>query len=501
LSGNGLDAVESAAGYRALIGLAGAVPEVGVGARHLPPIGRAPLLVTMAPRDDEGARMETPSGFRIPRLCLPRPGIDLSKWAVVACDQYTAEPAYWQRVAEVVGDAPSTLHLVFPEVYLGAADAPARIARIQDTMRRVLAQGLLREHAGTVLVERTTGHATRRGLMLEIDLEHYDHAATSTSLVRPTEGTIVERLAPRIAVRSGAELELPHILVLIDDPGCTVIEPVAATRAALSPLYATELMLGGGHVAGHAVADAAAAQAVRALLALGEPQAFEARYGVPPGTPPMRFAVGDGNHSLATAKAIWERQKAAVGPDHPSRWALVEVENIHDPALHFAPIHRLLFDVKADLRAALAQAFGARLRSTDVTSAAAMREAVQAADGLRQRVGLVGPGARFSVIEITDPPSTLAVGTLQPVIDAFVAQGGARDIDYVHGDAVLEELAQQPDRVGIHLPTVDKGALLRRVVHEGPLPRKTFSMGEAHEKRYYVEARRIRLAGEATAAD
>lgn len=443
--------------------------------------------------------MASPTGFRLPALCLPRPDIDLSKWAVVACDQYTAEPAYWQRVAEAVGDAPSTLHLVFPEVSLAAADAPARIARIQETMRRYLAQGLLREHAGAVLVERTVGGATRRGLMLEIDLEHYDYAATSTSLVRPTEGTIVERLAPRIAVRSGAELELPHILVLIDDPGCTVIEPIAAAREALTSLYAAPLMLGGGHVAGHAVADAAVAPALRALQALGEPQAFEARYGVPAGTPPMRFAVGDGNHSLATAKAIWERQKAAVGLDHPSRWALVEVENIHDPALVFAPIHRLLFDVTADLRAALAQAFGARLRCTEVPSAAAMRERVQAADGLRQAAGLVGPGARFSVIEITDAPSTLAVASLQPVIDAFIAQGGARDIDYVHGDEVLERLARQPGYLGIHMPTVGKGALLRRVVHEGPLPRKTFSMGEAHEKRYYVEARRIRVAGDAPA--
>ena len=440
--------------------------------------------------------MASTAGFRLPRLCLPRPGLDLSKWAVVACDQYTAEPAYWQRAADEVGDAPSTLHLIFPEVHLGAADAPARVRDIQATMRRYLAQGLLREHTGAVLVERRIGAATRRGLMLELDLEHYDYAVGSTSLVRPTEGTMVERLAPRIAVRSGAELELPHVLVLIDDPAQTVIEPIAAARGALTALYDTALMLGGGHVAGHAVAEAAIAQAVRALQALAAPQAFAARYGVPVGTPPMLFAVGDGNHSLATAKAIWERQKAAVGADHPSRWALVEVENIHDPALAFAPIHRLLFDVTSDLRAALAQAFGSRLRCTDVASAVVMREQVQAADGQRQAAGLVGPGARFSVIEITDPPSTLAVGTLQPVIDAFVAQGGARDVDYVHGDAVLERLGQQPGQLGIHLPTVAKGALLRRVVHEGPLPRKTFSMGEAHEKRYYVEARRIRVPGE-----
>ena len=177
--------------------------------------------------------MGVPTGFRLPRVCLPRADIDLAKWAVVACDQYTAEPEYWKRVAQEVGDAPSTLHLIFPEVFLGAEDAPARIRQIQATMRRYLADVLLREHVGAVVVERSVGGRTRRGLMLELDLEHYDFGSASTSLIRPTEGTMVERLAPRIAVRSGAELELPHVLVLIDDPACTVIEPLGAAREAL----------------------------------------------------------------------------------------------------------------------------------------------------------------------------------------------------------------------------------------------------------------------------
>ena len=435
------------------------------------------------------------TGFRLPRTCLPAPGIDLAKWAVIACDQYTAEPAYWDRVAQQVGDAPSTLQLIFPEVHLGAADAPARIARIQQAMQRYLAQDLFVEREGAVYVERTVDGRTRRGLMIELDLEHYDFSDGSTSLIRPTEGTIVARLAPRIAVRRGAELELPHVLVLIDDPDCTVIEPLAAARAALAPLYDTDLMLGGGHVAGFAVDAQRGERAAQALDALARPQVFAARYGVDAQTPPMLFAVGDGNHSLATAKSIWEQVRSTVGPDHPSRYALVEVENIHDPALHFAPIHRLLFGVKADVRAALAEAFGPGLSCTDVTSAELMRERVKAmrdSPHSRQAAGLVGPGPRFSVIEIADPPSTLAVGTLQPFIDGFVAQGGATEIDYVHGDEVLQRLAQAPGSVGFHIGTVAKDELLRRVVHEGPLPRKTFSMGEAHEKRYYVEARRIR---------
>jgi hypothetical protein len=444
--------------------------------------------------------MAAETGFRLPRICLPRPDIDLSKWAVVACDQYTSEPDYWRSVARLVGDAPSTLHLIFPEVFLGSADAPARIERIQATMRRYLADGLLREHDGAIGVERTVGPGTRRGLMLELDLEHYDFSSASTSLIRPTEGTLVERLAPRIAVRSGAELEVPHVLVLIDDPACTVIEPLFAARETLPKLYESELMLGGGRVTGYAVAGARIEQAVRALRALGSPKAFAARYGVPPETPPMLVAVGDGNHSLATAKSLWDRVKGTLGMHHPSRYALVEVENIHDPALAFAPIHRLLFGLGADLRQALAAAFGGRLSCTDVPSATAMRERVQAAQGLRQAVGLVGPGPRCSVVEIAEPPSTLAVGTLQPFIDAFIEQGGASDVDYVHGDEVLERLAMADGRLGIHFAAVSKSDLLRRVVREGPLPRKTFSMGEANEKRYYVEARRIREPGDATAA-
>ncbi len=361
----------------------------------------------------------TPSatGFRLPRLLLPRPGIDLAKWAVIACDQYTSEPDYWQRVAAEVGDAPSTLHLIFPEVYLDRADAPQRIEAIQQTMRRYLADGLFVEHDGPVYVERRLGQRVRRGLMLELDLEHYDYSPESVSLIRPTEGTMVARLAPRIAVRSGAELELPHILVLIDDRDDTVIGPLAAQRASLAPLYDTELMAGGGHVSGFAIDAPHGRQIEQALAALAEPAANARRYGLPEGSPPMLFAMGDGNHSLATAKSIWERVKQEVGP---------------------------------------------------------------------------APDGRFAVMEIAEPPSSLAVGTLQPFIDRLVETGGAASVDYVHGDATLERLAQQPGCVGFHIGTVGKSELLARVVREGPLPRKTFSMGEADEKRFYVEARRIR---------
>jgi hypothetical protein len=442
--------------------------------------------------------MTTHPGFRLPTLCLPRPGTDLARWAVIACDQYTSEPAYWSRVAEIVGTAPSTLHLTFPEVYLEAPDAPARIARIQQTMRDYLAQDLLGEHQGAVYVERTVDGRTRRGLMLELDLEHYDFSAQSSSLIRPTEGTIVARLAPRLAVRRGAALELPHILVLIDDPEGTVIEPLADARGRLQRLYAAELMLGGGHVAGHAVDAARGRHVLQALQALAQPARFEERYAVPAGTPPMLFAMGDGNHSLAAAKAVWDETKGGVPPGHPARYALVEVVNIHDPALHFAPIHRVLFGVRMDVRAALRAAFGERLRIVEVPDAAVMRagveraSAAQGGEGRPQVFGLIEPGSRCCMAQIEDAPATLAVGSLQPVIDGILERGGAASIDYVHGDDVLERLALQPGCAGFHLPTLGKHELLKRVVHDGPLPRKTFSMGEAHEKRYYVEARRIR---------
>lgn len=439
--------------------------------------------------------MTDASGFRLPHLHLPRPGVDLAKWAVVACDQYTSEPEYWQQVAAVVGAAPSTLQLIFPEVYLEQADAPARIERICAAMRRDLAAGVLAEHDGAVLVERRVDGRTRHGLMLELDLEHYDFSPDSTSLIRPTEGTIVARLAPRIAVRRNAELELPHVLVLIDDPEGTVIEPLVAARSALPLLYDTELMLHGGHLTGYAVDAARGAHAAAALAALGRPEVFARRHGVPESTPPMLFAVGDGNHSLATAKSIWSELRGRVGPDHPARWALVEVENIHDAGLHFAPIHRVLFGVQADVEAAARRGLGAGSAVQTLVDGDAMRERVAALHAAgHQAFGLVLPGPRFAAVQIATPLASLAVGSVQALVDRMLADGSAGNVDYVHGDDVLERLGQQAGCVGLHVPGLGKHELLNRVVREGPLPRKTFSMGEAHEKRFYMEARRIRPA-------
>ncbi len=297
--------------------------------------------------------------IQVPQILLPKAGTDLTKWAVIACDQFTSEPEYWRQVEQIVGDAPSTYNLVLPEVFLGTPQETARIQATRQAMQNYLNENLLQARDGFVLVERTMGGKTRRGLMLALDLEQYDFTPGSQSLIRATEGTILERLPPRIKIRQGAPLELPHILVLIDDPHCTVIEPLLEKRNALQPLYDFELMLGSGHLAGWLVAQPdLQAQVTGALAKLADPLDFSSRYGVDAGSGVLLFAMGDGNHSLATAKAIWEKMRAQAGPDHPSRYALVEIENVHDDGLSFEPIHRVLFDVKEDLQAAMQRHFG-----------------------------------------------------------------------------------------------------------------------------------------------
>lgn len=432
-------------------------------------------------------------GVQSPQIYLPRPGIDLKKWAVVACDQYTAQPDYWEKVANFVGEAPSTLKLIFPEVYLNAADAPQRIAAIQATMRTYLAEDILEPHQGMVYVERTVDGKTRHGLMLCLDLEQYDYRKGTTSLIRPTEGTIIERIAPRVQIRQNAVLELPHILVLIDDPDQTVIEPIARQKIALKQLYQTELMFAGGFLEGYALDPTLEEQVFTALETLAQPRVFARRYGVGEETPVLLFAVGDGNHSLATAKAVWEQLKPQASQDHPARYALVEIENVHDTGILFEPIHRLLFGLRQDLSLALKERFGENLNLQSVQSREEMVQRVQQGQAGRQTVGLIlgGENPTFAVAEFERPASNLAVGTLQAFLDRFLSQNGAESIDYIHGEDVLIQLSSSPGRVGFYLPAMSKHALFETVIRDGVLPRKTFSMGEAHEKRYYMEARRI----------
>ena len=430
-------------------------------------------------------------GIQIPQICLPKKGTDLTKWAVIACDQFTSEPEYWQEAGKIVGKAPSTYNLVLPEVFLEKPGESVRIQSIQATMRAYLDKGILQPREGLIYVERTALGKTRRGIVLCLDLERYDFTKGSTSLIRATEGTIVERLPPRMKIRTGAALELPHILVLIDDPERTVIEPVEKARSGLEKIYDFELMLGSGHLTGYAVNEVLEAQVVASLRNLAKPDVFAAKYGINRDKPVLLFAMGDGNHSFATAKAVWERLKPEVGLSHPARYALVEIENVHDEALEFEPIHRVLFGLKRDIFAALKGWFGANFKYTLVASAEEMVKTVDEARGLLQVIGLVGGGKMFGIIEIAYPPSILPVGTLQVFLDPFILEGGADKIDYVHGEEIVCKLGAQPGHAGFYVPGMHKSDLFKTVILDGALPRKTFSMGEAKEKRFYMEARKI----------
>jgi hypothetical protein len=428
-------------------------------------------------------------GILVPEVLLPKAGVDPRSWAVIAVDQFSSEPEYWDQVEDAVGDDPSTLRVTLPEIYLGHPGEAERIQDIRNTMRQYLRAGILKSREGLIFVERTVLGKTRRGLMLCLDLERYDYKEGATSLIRATEGTIIERLPARMKIREGAALELPHILVLIDDPQHTVIEPLIASKKGMEKLYEFDLMLGSGHLAGWGIPDES--PVIAALRNLARPEVFAAKYGVSRDKPVMLFAMGDGNHSLATAKAVWEKMKPSVGPDHPSRYALVEIENVHDDALEFEPIHRVLFGVKKDVVAELQKHFGSNLKHTPVATATEMIHTVAAHEPSTQRIGIVGGGHSHAVIEISNPKFNLAAGTIQTFLDLFLKAGGADKIDYVHGDDVLLRIGSKPGHVGIYLPGMEKSDLFKAVIVDGALPRKTFSMGEARSKRFYMEARKI----------
>ncbi len=431
-------------------------------------------------------------GIQIPQIYLPIPGTDLTRWAVIACDQFSSQPDYWQKVESLVGNAPSTLRLTFPEIYLEQIDAPRRIENIQSTMGQYLDEGILRACEGLIYIERTVNGKTRKGVVLALDLECYDYNRGSSSLIRATEGTIIERLPPRMKIRENAVLELPHILVLIDDPDRTVIEPLESAKAHLEKIYDFDLMLDSGHLAGYRVDNADLEDGLlSALRTLARPDLFSAKYNVSADQHVLLFAMGDGNHSLATAKAIWEKIKPEVGMDHPARFALVEIENVHDNALSFEPIHRVLFGLKKDFYASLESTFGENYSYFPAASTEEMIKRVDLGDSKKQLAGIVGGGRAFGVVEFSRPTSNLVVGTIQTFLDTFITEGSAEKIDYVHGADVTVHLGTQHGNLGIYLPGMHKGDLFQTVILDGALPRKTFSMGEAREKRFYMEARKI----------
>jgi len=422
-------------------------------------------------------------GVRLADILLPRVDVDLSRWAVVACDQYTAQPDYWAAVEELVGGSPSTLRLIYPEVYLGEAQSHVRIHAINAAMDDYLERGLFDTYESTLLLVRrqTATGVVRWGVIVALDLERYSWNADDRTPIRATEGTILDRIPPRKRIRENAPLELPHIMVLISDVARSVIEPLAAISGGLQPVYDVELMQHGGHVTGWTVPGDAIPAFADALAAL---------YDALDPADPLLFAMGDGNHSFATAKSCWEDLRPTLSDaereEHPARWALVEIENIFDPGLEFEPIHRVLFDTPREVfEAELARHCASYRVSPADTAAELMDRVVSATD---QTFGYCDQHG-YATYALTDPEASIPAGTLQTVIDVLVDAG--REVDYIHGAEATSAIGRRDSNLGLFLPAVPKDSFFASIVADGALPRKTFSLGEADDKRYYLEARRI----------
>lgn len=377
-------------------------------------------------------------GLAVPTIILPKDGVDLEKWAVLACDQFTSEKEYWERVDSFVGNDPSTLRLIFPEVFL-EDNKEERIININNEMRGYLDKGILEEKfEGFVYVERTIKNGKiRKGLVVALDLEKYDYHKGAKTLIRATEKTVEERIPPRVMIRENASIELPHIMVLLDDIGNTVINKDG------EKIYDFDLMMDGGHIRGYKINDERSIQLIADSL-----ERLVTKDG-------FLYAMGDGNHSLATAKVCYEKN-----PNDLNRYALVELVNIHDEALEFEAIHRVVFDAPEDL--------------------------LDKINGDGDEIEIVRNGEKEKV-KIKNMGSNLAVGNLQIILDSIPNL----KIDYVHGEESVKKLAMEKN-IGFILPVMGKDELFPTVAKDGALPRKTFSMGEAEEKRYYLEARRIR---------
>ena len=417
------------------------------------------------------------TAFKSADILLPQ-NIDMEKWAVVACDQYTGQPDYWKRVEETVGEADSTLKLILPEVYLEEPDSAKRIEAIHEEMNRILETNTLKEYKDSVIyIERVQSDGkVRQGLIGMIDLEEYDYRKGSTSQVRATEATVVERIPPRIKVRQGAPMELPHIMILIDDEQKTVIEPCAEIKSKEKPVYDFKLMENGGKICGYILDESLKNSVFNALDTLNDNKLFNKKYNLN-GYPTLLYAMGDGNHSLATAKEFYEQLKRE-NPDkdlshHPARYALVEIVNLHSSALEFEAIHRIVTNVNTD------------------KLMAEMNKALElSSEKSEQGFDVVLNGTQ-KTLYVHKPTSQLTVGSLQEFLDEYLKKTDAK-IDYIHGIDVVKSLAKQENSIGFILPDMKKSELFPTVIKDGALPRKTFSMGHAEDKRFYVECRKIK---------
>ncbi len=436
-------------------------------------------------------------GLLVPEILFPSKGTDLTKWAVVACDQYTSQPEYWESVREFVGQNPSTFHIILPEAYLEECDNEKAARKINAAMEEYLEKGILAPlKPGFVLVDRTTARgASLKGLMAALDLEKYDFHEGSKSLIRATEGTVIDRLPPRIKIRQDAPIESPHIMVLIDDPGRTVIEPLFGKNPPL--IYDFDLMENSGHIKGYMIDDPGMIrETAQALTALADSRMFREKYGVKD-SDVLLYAVGDGNHSLATAKEIWEGLKSTA-PDknavmnHPARYALVELVNLHDEGLTFEPIDRVVWGCSIeDMLKAMDSYYSAQ--GSEFSVERSSRDALTAIPPKlpdTHRFSFITPDSS-GTISIRKPRHTLEVGTLQTFLDEYMKGKAGMKIDYIHGEEIVKSLASRPDTAGFFLPAISKPDFFKTIVVDGVLPRKTFSMGHADEKRFYLECRKI----------
>ncbi|MCM1314770.1 MAG: Maf family nucleotide pyrophosphatase [Prevotella sp.] len=415
------------------------------------------------------------TAFHNADILIPE-NVDMNKWSVIACDQYTSEPEYWNEVYNKVGDAPSTLNLILPEIFLENDDVSERIENIHNSMDKYISDGVFKEYKNAmVYVERVQSNGIiRRGIVGAIDLEKYDFSKGSRSEVRATEATVIERIPPRIKVRQGATLELPHIMILIDDPENTVIEPLAEQD--MEKLYDFELMQNGGSIKGYLVDTETQKKIDSALCELADFQIFNKKYNLEK-SPVLLYAMGDGNHSLATAKEFYEQLKKS-NPDidfsgHPARYALAEIVNLHSDALKFEAIHRLVYDVDCD-----------KLIS-EMTKALELSENSES-----DQYVIMSCNGTEKKFYINKESSNLSVGSLQNFLDGYIKSNGGK-IDYIHGTETVKNLAEKHNGIGFILPDMDKSQLFPTVIKDGALPRKTFSMGHAEDKRFYIEARKI----------
>ena len=402
--------------------------------------------------------------------------VDGTKWASVACDQYTSQKEYWADAYRFASGSYTTLDLMLPEAYL---DRESELIPEINQHMKIYVEHVLREHKSTMIyLERTQADGrVRRGLVGCIDLEEYDYKKGSDTLIRATEGTVLERIPPRVAIRRGAEIEMPHIMILIDDPKRTVIDPIANKSESLEVAYDFDLMMNSGHVKGYFVSDGVLDGINSALGALASREAMAEKYGVD--AAPLLFAVGDGNHSLASAKALYNEIKEKIGTEaakrHPARYALCEIVNLHDTALDFEPIYRAVFGVDKKAFASDFKAYCASLCGN--------------ADEQTVKVLF---GDEIEAVTIPHPESQLAVGTVQNFLDIYTKAHPEVTVDYIHGEDTTAHLAKGENTVGMLFDGMSKDMLFKTVICDGALPRKTFSMGHAADKRFYLECRKIR---------